>query len=296
MEHTIVVAATASESAALQYIAPYGGCAMGEYFRDLGEDALIIYDDLTKQAWAYRQVSLLLKRPPGREAYPGDVFYLHSRLLERASRINEEYVEKITNGKVKGKTGSLTALPIIETQAGDVSAFVPTNVISITDGQIFLESDLFNAGFRPAINAGLSVSRVGGAAQTKIIKKLGGGIRLALAQYRELAAFAQFASDLDEATRKQLERGQRVMELMKQKQYSPLNVAEMGVSLFAVENGFLDDIELEKIGAFEEALHDYMKSEQSTLIDKIGVEGNYDDEIETELNSAIDNFKKNNTW
>ena len=296
MEHTIVVAATASESAALQYIAPYGGCAMGEYFRDLGEDALIIYDDLTKQAWAYRQVSLLLKRPPGREAYPGDIFYLHSRLLERASRINEEYVEKITNGKVKGKTGSLTALPIIETQAGDVSAFVPTNVISITDGQIFLESDLFNSGFRPAINAGLSVSRVGGAAQTKIIKKLGGGIRLALAQYRELAAFAQFASDLDEATRKQLERGQRVMELMKQKQYSPLNVAEMGVSLFAVENSFLDDIELEKIGAFEAALHDYMKSKQSALIDKIGVEGNYDDEIENELNSAIDNFKKNNTW
>ena len=296
MEHTIVVAATASESAAMQYIAPYGGCAMGEYFRDLGEDALIIYDDLTKQAWAYRQVSLLLKRPPGREAYPGDVFYLHSRLLERASRINEDYVEKITNGKVKGKTGSLTALPIIETQAGDVSAFVPTNVISITDGQIFLESDLFNSGFRPAINAGLSVSRVGGAAQTKIIKKLGGGVRLAMAQYRELAAFAQFASDLDEATRKQLERGQRVMELMKQKQYSPLNVAEMGVSLFAVENGYIDDIELEKIGAFEAALHDYMKSEQSTLLDKIGPEGNYDDGIETELKSAIDNFKKNNTW
>ena len=288
MEHTIVVAATASESAAMQYIAPYGGCAMGEYFRDLGEDALIIYDDLTKQAWAYRQVSLLLKRPPGREAYPGDVFYLHSRLLERASRINEDYVEKITNGKVKGKTGSLTALPIIETQAGDVSAFVPTNVISITDGQIFLESDLFNSGF--------PVSRVGGAAQTKIIKKLGGGVRLAMAQYRELAAFAQFASDLDEATRKQLERGQRVMELMKQKQYSPLNVAEMGVSLFAVENGYIDDIELEKIGAFEAALHDYMKSEQSTLLDKIGPEGNYDDGIETELKSAIDNFKKNNTW
>ena len=296
MEHTIVVAATASESAAMQYIAPYGGCAMGEYFRDRGEDALIIYDDLTKQAWAYRQVSLLLKRPPGREAYPGDVFYLHSRLLERASRINEDYVEKITNGEVKGKTGSLTALPIIETQAGDVSAFVPTNVISITDGQIFLESDLFNSGFRPAINAGLSVSRVGGAAQTKIIKKLGGGVRLALAQYRELAAFAQFASDLDEATRKQLERGQRVMELMKQKQYTPLNVAEMGVSLFAVENGFIDDIELEKIGAFESALHDYMKSEQSTLMDKIGVEGNYDDDIESEMNSAIDKFKKNNTW
>ena len=227
MEHTIVVAASASESAAMQYIAPYSGCAMGEYFRDRGEDALIIYDDLTKQAWAYRQVSLLLRRPPGREAYPGDVFYLHSRLLERAARVNAEYVEKITDGEVKGKTGSLTALPIIETQAGDVSAFVPTNVISITDGQIFLETDLFNAGIRPAINAGLSVSRVGGAAQTKIIKKLGGGVRLALAQYRELAAFAQFASDLDETTRKQLERGQRVTELMKQKQYSPLSVAEM---------------------------------------------------------------------
>ena len=296
LDHTIIVAATASESAAMQYAAPYAGCAMGEYFRDKGEDALIIYDDLTKQAWAYRQMSLLLKRPPGREAYPGDVFYLHSRLLERASRVNEHYVEQITNGKVKGKTGSLTALPIIETQAGDVSAFVPTNVISITDGQIFLESDLFNSGFRPAINAGLSVSRVGGAAQTKIIKKLGGGIRLALAQYRELAAFAQFASDLDEATRKQLQRGQRVMELMKQKQYSPLNVAEMGVSLFAVENNFMDDVELEKIGAFEEALHDYMKSEQSALMDKIGSEGNYNDEIENGLKDAIGKFKESGTW
>lgn len=296
LDHTIIVAATASESAAMQYAAPYSGCAMGEYFRDKGEDALIIYDDLTKQAWAYRQMSLLLKRPPGREAYPGDVFYLHSRLLERASRINADYVEKLTNGKVKGKTGSLTALPIIETQAGDVSAFVPTNVISITDGQIFLESDLFNSGFRPAINAGLSVSRVGGAAQTKIIKKLGGGIRLALAQYRELAAFAQFASDLDEATRKQLQRGQRVMELMKQKQYSPLNVAEMGVSLFAVENNFMDDIELEKIGAFEEALHNYMKSDQSALMDKIGSEGNYNDDIENGLKDAIGKFKESGTW
>ena len=296
MAHTIVVAATASESAAMQYAAPYSGCSMGEYFRDKGEDALIIYDDLTKQAWAYRQMSLLLKRPPGREAYPGDVFYLHSRLLERASRINADYVEKLTNGKVKGKTGSLTALPIIETQAGDVSAFVPTNVISITDGQIFLESDLFNSGFRPAINAGLSVSRVGGAAQTKIIKKLGGGIRLALAQYRELAAFAQFASDLDEATRKQLERGQRVMELMKQKQYSPLNVADMGVSLFAVENDFMDDIALDKIGNFEEAMHDYMNGEQSALMDKIGSEGNYNDDIERGLKDAIAKFKENGTW
>ncbi len=296
MDHTIIVAATASDSAAMQYIAPYAGCAMGEYFRDRGEDALIIYDDLTKQAWAYRQISLLLKRPPGREAYPGDVFYLHSRLLERASRVNEKYVEQFTNGEVKGKTGSLTALPIIETQAGDVSAFVPTNVISITDGQIFLESDLFNAGFRPAINAGLSVSRVGGAAQTKIVKKLGGGVRLALAQYRELAAFAQFASDLDAATRKQLERGQRVMELMKQKQYSPLSVAEMGVSLFAVENGFIDEIELEKVGAFEAALHDYMNSEQSDLMNKIGDDGNYDDDIQDALKAAIQKFIETGSW
>ena len=251
MAHTIIVAATASESAALQYIAPYAGCSMGEYFRDKGEDALIVYDDLTKQAWAYRQISLLLRRPPGREAYPGDVFYLHSRLLERAARVSAAYVEKITEGRVSGRTGSLTALPIIETQAGDVSAFVPTNVISITDGQIFLESDLFNAGIRPAINAGLSVSRVGGAAQTPIIKKLGGGVRLALAQYRELAAFAQFASDLDEATRKQLERGQRVTEVLKQKQGMPLSVAEMTVSLFAVDKGYFDDVALNKIVALE---------------------------------------------
>lgn len=296
MEHTIVVAASASDSAAMQYIAPYSGCSMGEYFRDRGEDALIIYDDLTKQAWAYRQVSLLLRRPPGREAYPGDVFYLHSRLLERAARINAEYVEQITNGEVKGQTGSLTALPIIETQAGDVSAFVPTNVISITDGQIYLETDLFNSGFRPAINAGLSVSRVGGAAQTKIIKKLGGGVRLALAQYRELAAFAQFASDLDEATRKQLERGQRVMELMKQKQYSPLSVAEMAVSLFAVENGYLDEIELEKIGAFEAGLHAYMGSSQGELMQKVNDTGDFSDEIEGAMKSAVDDFVANHSW
>jgi F-type H+/Na+-transporting ATPase subunit alpha len=296
MDHTIVVAATASDSAAMQYIAPYSGCAMGEYFRDRGEDALIIYDDLTKQAWAYRQVSLLLRRPPGREAYPGDVFYLHSRLLERAARINADYVEKITNGEIKGRTGSLTALPIIETQAGDVSAFVPTNVISITDGQIYLETDLFNSGFRPAINAGLSVSRVGGAAQTKIIKKLGGGIRLALAQYRELAAFSQFASDLDEATRKQLERGQRVMELMKQKQYSPLSVAHMAVSLYAAERGYLDDVELDKIGNFETALHDFMNSSKVALIDKINASGDFDDEIEAGLKAAIEEFKASHTW
>ena len=296
MEHTIVVAATASDSAAMQYIAPYAGCAMGEYFRDRGEDALIIYDDLTKQAWAYRQVSLLLRRPPGREAYPGDVFYLHSRLLERASRLNEDAVEKLTNGEVKGKTGSLTALPIIETQAGDVSAFVPTNVISITDGQIYLETDLFNSGFRPAINAGLSVSRVGGAAQTKIIKKLGGGIRLALAQYRELAAFAQFASDLDESTRKQLERGQRVMELMKQKQYSPLSVAGIAVSLYAVENGYLDDVELEKVGDFEAALHNFMHSERKELMAEIQEKAEYTDEVAAALKDSLEEFKKNHTW
>lgn len=296
MEHTIVVAATASESAALQYIAPYSGCTMGEYFRDRGEDALIIYDDLTKQAWAYRQVSLLLRRPPGREAYPGDVFYLHSRLLERAARVNVAYVEKFTDGKVKGKTGSLTALPIIETQAGDVSAFVPTNVISITDGQIFLETDLFNAGIRPAINAGLSVSRVGGAAQTKIIKKLGGGIRLALAQYRELAAFAQFASDLDETTRKQIERGQRVTELMKQHQYSPLTVAQMAVSLFAANEGYLDDLDADKVRPFEDALHAYMKSSQSDLIDKINTEAEYTDTVAASLKSALEDFKANHSW
>jgi F-type H+-transporting ATPase subunit alpha len=296
MAHTIIVAAAAAESAAMQYIAPYSGCTMGEYFRDRGEDALIIYDDLTKQAWAYRQVSLLLRRPPGREAYPGDVFYLHSRLLERAARINADEVERITNGEVKGKTGSLTALPIIETQAGDVSAFVPTNVISITDGQIFLESDLFNAGIRPAINAGLSVSRVGGAAQTKIIKKLGGGVRLALAQYRELAAFAQFASDLDETTRKQLERGQRVTELMKQKQYSPLSVAEMAVSLFAAEQGFLDDVDINKVVDFESALHTYMRASQSALLDQINETADYNDEIESGMKAAIEDFKATGTW
>ncbi len=260
MEYTIVVAATASDSAAMQFLAPYAGCTMGEYFRDRGEDALIVYDDLTKQAWAYRQISLLLRRPPGREAYPGDVFYLHSRLLERAARVNADYVEAFTKGAVKGKTGSLTALPVIETQAGDVSAFVPTNVISITDGQIFLEADLFNAGIRPAINAGVSVSRVGGAAQTKVIKKLGGGVRLALAQFRELAAFAQFASDLDEATRKQLERGRLVTELMKQLQYSPLSVSEMAVTLFAVNKGYFDDVAVPKALAFESALHAYLES------------------------------------
>ncbi len=296
MAHTIVVAAAAAESAAMQFIAPYSGCTMGEYFRDNGEDALIIYDDLTKQAWAYRQVSLLLRRPPGREAYPGDVFYLHSRLLERAARVNVEYVEKFTNGRVKGKTGSLTAMPIIETQAGDVSAFVPTNVISITDGQIFLESDLFNSGIRPAINAGLSVSRVGGAAQTKIIKKLGGGVRLALAQYRELAAFAQFASDLDEATRKQLELGQRVTELMKQKQYSPLSVAEMATSLYAVNNGYMDDVAINKIVDFEAALHGYMRSSQQPLLDKINVSGDLNDEIEAGLKKAVEEFKTKHAY
>ncbi len=296
MDHTIVVASPAAESAALQYIAPYAGCAMGEYFRDKGEDALIIYDDLTKQAWAYRQVSLLLRRPPGREAYPGDVFYLHSRLLERAARVNVDFVERETGGKVTGKTGSLTALPIIETQAGDVSAFVPTNVISITDGQIYLESDLFNAGIRPAINAGLSVSRVGGAAQTKIVKKLGGGIRLALAQYRELAAFAQFASDLDEATRKQLDRGQRVTELLKQLQYSPLSVAQMAVSLFAVNEGFVDKVEIDKIGDFERALHAHMESEHSELMKKINETGDLNDEISAELKKGVGDFVSTGTW
>ncbi|MBW8459226.1 MAG: F0F1 ATP synthase subunit alpha [Thiobacillus sp.] len=296
MDHTIVVAATASDAAAMQYIAPYAGCTMGEYFRDIGEDALIVYDDLTKQAWAYRQVSLLLRRPPGREAYPGDVFYLHSRLLERAARVNADYVEKITNGAVKGKTGSLTALPIIETQAGDVSAFVPTNVISITDGQIFLETDLFNAGIRPAINAGLSVSRVGGAAQTKVIKKLGGGIRLALAQYRELAAFAQFASDLDEATRKQLERGRRVTELMKQAQYSPMSVSQMALTLFAVNKGYMDDVEVGKILSFESALMAFMKSKYASIMDSIETSGNLDDATEKALTAAVDEFKKTGVY
>tara|TARA_B100001105_G_scaffold255185_1_gene253422 strand:- start:3331 stop:4140 length:810 start_codon:yes stop_codon:yes gene_type:complete len=269
---------------------------MGEYYRDRGEDALIIYDDLTKQAWAYRQISLLLRRPPGREAYPGDVFYLHSRLLERAARVSADYVEKITNGEVKGKTGSLTALPIIETQAGDISAFVPTNVISITDGQIFLETDLFNAGIRPAMNPGISVSRVGGAAQTKIIKKLGGGIRIALAQYRELAAFAAFASDLDDATRAQLEHGQRVTELMKQKQYSPLSVAEMGVSLYAANEGYLEDIELNKVLDFEESLLSYMNSENAELMDKINNSGDYNDDIEAQLKVALEQFKATQSW
>ncbi|OIP10262.1 MAG: F0F1 ATP synthase subunit alpha [Betaproteobacteria bacterium CG2_30_59_46] len=289
MGHTIVVAATASDSAAMQYIAPYSGCSMGEYFRDRGQDALIIYDDLTKQAWAYRQISLLLRRPPGREAYPGDVFYLHSRLLERAARINAEDVEKRSG--VKGKTGSLTALPIIETQAGDVSAFVPTNVISITDGQIFLETDLFNAGIRPAINAGLSVSRVGGAAQTKVIKKLGGGIRMALAQYRELAAFAQFASDLDEATRKQLERGKMVTELMKQAQFAPMTVADMALTLFAVNKGYLDDVDVKKALAFEAALHAFIKSKYKALRDQIEETKEMDAEAEKALSAAIDDFK-----
>jgi F-type H+-transporting ATPase subunit alpha len=291
MAHTIVVAAPSSDSAAMQYIAPYSGCAMGEYFRDRGQDALIIFDDLTKQAWAYRQVSLLLRRPPGREAYPGDVFYLHSRLLERAARVNADYVEKATKGEVKGRTGSLTALPVIETQAGDVSAFVPTNVISITDGQIFLESDLFNAGIRPAINAGLSVSRVGGAAQTKVIKKLGGGIRLALAQFRELAAFAQFASDLDDATRKQLERGRMVTELMKQPQYTPMKVSEMAVTLFAVNRGYLDDVDVKKALAFESALQSFMKTRHKAALDKIENAGDLDADTEKELASAIEEFK-----
>lgn len=296
LDHTIVVAATAAESAAMQYIAPYAGCSMGEYFRDRGEDALIIFDDLTKQAWAYRQVSLLLRRPPGREAYPGDVFYLHSRLLERAARINADEVSKRTNGEVKERTGSLTALPIIETQAGDVSAFVPTNVISITDGQIFLESDLFNAGVRPAISAGLSVSRVGGAAQTKIIKKLGGGIRLALAQYRELAAFAQFASDLDETTRRQLEHGQRVTELMKQKQYAPMSVAAMAASLFAVDRGYLEDVELKKIGDFEAALQAYMDSEEADLMREINEKPELSEQVESKLKQALENFKQHHSW
>jgi F-type H+-transporting ATPase subunit alpha len=296
MDHTIIVHAGASDSAAMQFIAPYAGCAMGEYFRDKGEDALIVFDDLTKQAWAYRQVSLLLRRPPGREAYPGDVFYLHSRLLERAARVNADYVEKHTKGAVKGRTGSLTALPIIETQAGDVSAFVPTNVISITDGQIFLETDLFNAGIRPAINAGLSVSRVGGAAQTKVIKKLGGGIRLALAQYRELAAFSQFASDLDEATRKQLERGERVTELMKQMQYQPMGVGQMAVSLFAANEGYLDDVAVNKVVDFERALQGYMASAQKGLLDQINASGDYNDEIKQALHDAVKDFKANNTW
>ncbi len=296
MEYTVVVSASASDPASMQFIAPYSGCSMGEYYRDRGQDALIIYDDLTKQAWAYRQISLLLRRPPGREAYPGDVFYLHSRLLERAARVNADYVEKFTNGEVKGQTGSLTALPIIETQAGDVSAFVPTNVISITDGQIFLETDLFNAGIRPAMNPGISVSRVGGAAQVQIIRKLGGGIRIALAQYRELAAFAAFASDLDDATRAQLEHGQRVTELMKQKQYSPMSVAEMGVSIYAANEGYLKDIELNKVLDFEAALLSFMNSEHAELMKQINDTGDWNAEIEAQFKSAVDKFKSTGSW
>ena len=298
LSYTIVVAATASDSAAMQFIAPYAGCTMGEYFRDRGQDALIIYDDLTRQAWAYRQISLLLRRPPGREAYPGDVFYLHSRLLERAARVNEEYVEKFTKGAVKGKTGSLTALPVIETQAGDVSAFVPTNVISITDGQIFLETDLFNAGIRPAINAGVSVSRVGGSAQTKIMKRkdTGAGVRLALAQYRELAAFAQFASDLDEATRKQLERGRMVTELMKQIQYAPMEVWEMALTLFAVNNNYMDDIEVPKALSFEKNLREYVKSKHAALVESIAKAANLSEADEKALHAAVAEFKKNGTF
>ena len=292
LRHTVIVNASAAIPASMQYIAPYAGCAMGEYFRDKGEDALIIYDDLTKHAWAYRQLSLLLRRPPGREAYPGDVFYLHSRLLERASCLNAHYIEEITKGKIKGKTGSLTALPIIETQAGDVSAFVPTNVISITDGQIFLETDLFNAGIRPAINAGLSVSRVGGAAQTKIMKKLAGGIRLALAQYRELEAFSQFASELDDSTRKQLDRGERVMELMKQKQYHPLTIAEMAFSLFAADKGYLDDIPSDRVTNFEAELHDFVKEKHKKLFQKINKNGDYNDDIAKEMEKVLEELKK----
>ena len=296
LEHTIVVSASASDPAPLQYLSAYSGCSMGEYFRDKGEDALIVYDDLSKQAVAYRQVSLLLKRPPGREAYPGDVFYLHSRLLERAARVNADYVEKATNGKVKGKTGSLTALPIIETQAGDVSAFVPTNVISITDGQIFLETDLFNSGVRPAINPGISVSRVGGAAQTKIMKKLSGGVRTALAQYRELAAFSQFASDLDEATKAQLARGIRITELIKQKQYAPMSVAQQSLSIFAADRGYMDDVEVEKIGSFEEALHSYFTSEKSDLEKSINDTGDWNDDIEKQFTEVVEQFKKTQTF
>ncbi len=296
LKHTIIVAATAADPAALQFIAPYAGCAMGEYFRDKGEDALIIYDDLTKQAWAYRQISLLLRRPPGREAYPGDVFYLHSRLLERAARVNPEYVEKQTQGKVTGKTGSLTALPIIETQAGDVSAFVPTNVISITDGQIFLETGLFNSGIRPAINPGLSVSRVGGAAQTKLIRKLAGGIRITLAQFRELEAFSQFASDLDDATRKQLERGQRVTEMLKQPQYQPLSVGEMAVSLYSVNEGYLDDVEIKSIKSFEQALHSFVRENKADFLKQLNENSVYTDEIAMQLKQILEEFKKTQAW
>ena len=296
MEHTIVVSATAADPAPMQYLSAYAGCTMGEYFRDKGEDALIVYDDLSKQAVAYRQVSLLLKRPPGREAYPGDVFYLHSRLLERAARVNAEYVEQVTGGKVKGKTGSLTALPIIETLAGDVSAFVPTNVISITDGQIYLETELFNSGVRPAINPGLSVSRVGGSAQTKIMKKLAGGVRTDLAQYRELAAFSQFASDLDDATKQQLANGKAFTELLKQKQYAPMSVAQQALSLFAADRGYMADVEVEKILAFEEALHGYLTSEKGELEDQINSTGDWNDDIEAQFVELVEDFKKTQTF
>ena len=296
MKNTIVVAAGAADPATMQYISAYSGCTMGEYFRDNGEDALIIYDDLTKQAWAYRQISLLLRRPPGREAYPGDVFYLHSRLLERAARVNEAYVEDYTKGAVKGQTGSLTALPIIETQAGDVSAFVPTNVISITDGQIFLESDKFNAGERPAMNPGISVSRVGGDAQVKFMSKISGGIKIALAQYRDLAAFSQFASDLDEATRRQLEHGERINELMKQKQYAPMTVAEMGMVLFAANERFLEDVPVEKVLEFESALLSFMKAEHGDFMDQVNLDGAYSDEVVETMRSALEAFKKTQSW
>ena len=296
MEHTIVVSATAADPAPMQYLSAYAGCTMGEYFRDKGEDALIVYDDLSKQAVAYRQVSLLLKRPPGREAYPGDVFYLHSRLLERAARVNADYVEQVTGGKVKGKTGSLTALPIIETLAGDVSAFVPTNVISITDGQIYLETELFNSGVRPAINPGLSVSRVGGSAQTKIMKKLAGGVRTALAQYRELAAFSQFASDLDDATKQQLASGKAFTELLKQKQYAPMSVAQQALSLFAADKGYMSDVEVEKILDFEEALHGYLSSEKSELEEQINSTGDWNDDIEAQFKDLVEDFKKTQTF
>ena len=296
MEHTIVVSATAADPAPMQYLSAYAGCTMGEYFRDRGEDALIVYDDLSKQAVAYRQVSLLLKRPPGREAYPGDVFYLHSRLLERAARVNADYVEQVTNGKVKGKTGSLTALPIIETLAGDVSAFVPTNVISITDGQIYLETELFNSGVRPAINPGLSVSRVGGSAQTKIMKKLAGGVRTALAQYRELAAFSQFASDLDDATKQQLANGKAFTELLKQKQYAPMSVAQQALSLFAADRGYMADVDVEKILAFEEALHGYLTSEKADLEEQINSTGDWNEDIEAQFVELVEDFKKTQTF
>ena len=296
MEHTVVVAAAAADPAPMLYISPYSGCAMGEYFRDRGEDALIIYDDLTKQAWAYRQVSLLLRRPPGREAYPGDIFYLHSRLLERAAKVNPDYVEQFTNGEVKGQSGSLTALPIIETQAGDVSAFVPTNVISITDGQIFLETDRFNAGIRPAMSPGISVSRVGGAAQVPFMKKISGGIKLALAQYRELAAFSQFASDLDEATRTQLEHGQRVEELMKQPQFSPMTVAEMGVSLFAANEGYLNGVPVNRVLDFERDLLDHMNTNHGEWMQQITDSGDYSDEIEAFLREALEEFNKTHSY